>query len=184
MSFFALFSVLVCVFHWRVNYPEKSFADAMRKSLQNLQHLDLKTSRSYLADQFEYAFTDRRAREEEEALARVRAAEEQRRLKALREKKAREEAARKAREEAEHKAAEAMEREQIQKAKEEAERMALEESRRRQAVFAKHTGSTKRHTTESRPMACNIPFAYVFPKCGRLAKTQPLFKPEELGFLQ
>lgn len=203
MSFLALFSVLVCVFHWRVNYPEKSFADAMQTSLVNLQNLDLQQTQTYLVDQFEYTFTDRRAREEAEAVERSRALEEQRRLKALREKKAREEAARKAREEAERKAAEA-EGLRIQKAKQEVERKAreeearlaaakeatrlkeVEESRRlvQQANYARNTGRRAEAPSERRPMACNIPFAYIHPKCGRLAKKQPLFNPEELGMLE
>eukprot|EP00529_Nitzschia_sp_RCC80_P005691 CAMPEP_0113483734 /NCGR_PEP_ID=MMETSP0014_2-20120614/23586_1 /TAXON_ID=2857 /ORGANISM="Nitzschia sp." /LENGTH=988 /DNA_ID=CAMNT_0000377289 /DNA_START=911 /DNA_END=3877 /DNA_ORIENTATION=+ /assembly_acc=CAM_ASM_000159 len=212
MAFFALFSVLVCVFHWRVNYPERSFADAMKTTVQNIQDVDIEATKTYLIDQYEYTFTDRKAREEEQAaVAKARQIEEQKRLKALRENKAREEAARKAREEAERRAAEAAARERSRKAKVEADRLAREMAARKaaakkaaeeaeaarlaaeeeklklelQAAYAKQTGAKKETPSERRPVACNIPFAYLArPQCNQLATSQPLFKPEELGFLE
>lgn len=181
LSFFTLFCVLAAVFHWRVRYPDKTFSGAMAATLSSFKVDDTMT---YLKDQFEYTFTDRRQREEKEEEERIF-------LKAQRERQARELSARRAKEEAARKAKEEAER----KAKEEAEKKAKLKSARDEAARLdtelrlveeeERLSLAKKLENESRrPWVCNIPFAYFIPRCNRLADVKPLFQESDFVFLQ
>ena len=173
VSFSTLFCVLAAVFHWRLNFPDKTFAGAMSATLGSI---DARGTMSYIKDRYEYTFTDRRQREEEEEKAKIFA-------KAQRERQARELAARKAKEEAARKAKEEAER----KAKREAERRAEAERQAKIKAALEEEARLEAERTAAktrRPWGCNIPFAYIVPKCNRLAKTEPVFHELDLVFLQ
>eukprot|EP00536_Pseudo-nitzschia_multiseries_P001212 jgi/Psemu1/300630/fgenesh1_kg.15_\ len=155
-------------------------------------------------DQYEYSFTDRKAKEEEFRLQKLELEKKEKELAAqLAAQRAREDT-RRAKEEAERIAKE-------KAAREEAERVAREqEAARQQEQQAAADAATKRAKeddaqrtkeekarlarTEAEPveqeetpidrmharkprrnMGCNIPFAYLVPHCWRLAKTNPIF---------
>jgi hypothetical protein len=180
VSFFTLFCVLVAVFHWRVNYPDKTFRGAMSATLSNI---DARGALAYIKDQYEYTFTDRRKREEEEEKAKIFAkAQRERQARELAARKAKEEAVRKAKEEAQRKAKKEAER------KLEAERQArikaaLEEEAHLEAEGAAAVAQ-ENEQNKRRPWGCNIPFAYIVPRCNRLAKAEPVFRELDLVFLQ
>ncbi|KAG7363232.1 hypothetical protein IV203_026592 [Nitzschia inconspicua] len=181
LSFFTLFSVLAAVFHWRVHYPDKNFSGAMAATLSSFKFQD---TMNFLKDQLEYTFTDRRKREEEEEKARIFAkAQRERRARELAARNAKMEAARLAKEEAERKAKEEAERKaRLKAAKEEEARL---DAQRRLAEEEERLALAKKHEKEiRRPWACNIPFAYIIPRCNRLADVKPLFQETDLVFLQ
>lgn len=198
MSSFALLCVLVTVFCWRIHHPDETFWGAISATVISLKSIDIIEARTYfigralqtktfVIDQFEYKFTDRREREVAEA-ARLEAY-----MKTEKERKARERAAaiQKAKEEAKRAAKEKAKREEAARRleREEADRLAVEiEKKRKQdeaAAEMKRKRTEKDHQKEEkRPWSCNIPFSYIVPRCRRRANTLPVYKDGDLDFLQ
>jgi len=163
MSFLALLCVLVTVFYWRIHHPDESIAGALLAFVVGLKNGSVKEVLTGIVDEFEYSFTDRKAREE---LIR----QQQETLEKIEnEKEARELADRRAKEEAKRIVMEA----KAARILPEKEEYAVQEE-----VF---NGQSNRN------WGCNIPFAYLVPHCWRLAKTNPIFglkSENDLTFLQ
>mmetsp|Transcript_22825 Transcript_22825/g.53910 ORF Transcript_22825/g.53910 Transcript_22825/m.53910 type:complete len:855 (-) Transcript_22825:338-2902(-) len=204
ISFLALLCVLVCVFYWRVNHPGESMTAALAGFAVSVKNMNLEDFVHLVIDQYEYSFTDRRAKEEEEfklkklelerkekelaaQLAAQRAREDTRRAKEEAERIAKEEAERLAREQ------EAARQLAAQRAREEAERANEEEAARISQISQIEPEEVEEKPIEiqtkksRRSIGCNIPFAYVVPHCWRLAKKNPMFglkSENDLVFLQ
>ena len=179
MSFLALLCVLATVFYWRIHHPDQSVAGALAAFVIGLKNLSAKGVLRSAIDEFEYSFTDRKEREELIRRQQYTLAEneKERKVRALAEKRAREEASRIMKE---------------AKEKEAKEKAAREEAARKLAIIEEEEIARERElssqiSTNRRNPGCNIPFAYLVPHCWRLAKTNPMFglKDErDLCFLQ
>jgi len=205
ISSVALLCVLVTVFYWRMRHPDETVFGAMTALVVSLKSIDIAETKAYfinqtkqtktrVIDQFEYLFTDRRAREEAE-IARL-----QTYIRAEKEREAREltATAQKAKAAAE-KAKEEEETGRIAKekaAREEAVRRLVREEAQRLAEIEKkmkqdkrmvekvaleiEPKSTEKDRTGHRMWYCNVPLAYIVPHCFRLASTQPLHRESDL----
>jgi len=208
ISSVALLCVLVTVFYWRMRHPDETVFGAISALVVSLKSIDIVETKAYfinqteqtktrVIDQFEYLFTDRRAREEVE-IARL-----QTYVRAEKERKAREltataqktkAAAQKAKEEETGRIAKekAAREEAVRRlAHEEAERLAeIEKKMKQDEKMAEKIAleiepkSTKKDRTGYRTWYCNIPLAYIVPHCFRLASTQPPYRESDLIFLQ
>lgn len=178
VSFFALVCVLASVFHWRVNHPEKTFSAALTTTLATIlasleNSIDLGRTKTYVIDQLEYKFTDRRDREEAEMRRKADAKAQQ--LAAL---KAKEEET-KARLEEERRAKEkAIKEEKLR------QEQARQEEARRAAYELEVNDKNKKELQSRRPWGCNIPFSYIHPKCNRILKVKPVYDDDFMVFLQ
>lgn len=156
---FTLSCVALSCWHWKTNYAEQSYSQAMVASLHSVK------------DKLEYTFTDRMKREE---------AERQELVKLNQEQRAKEEARREM--EMQRLAAEQRRREQAlrqemeRKQKERAELERLEQER----VEAESIAEEERKALE-RPWACNVPLSYlVHKRCLQLARLNPMFQESDL----
>jgi hypothetical protein len=171
-----------CTFYWQMRYPDKSLQEVSTLLVENLK------------DQFEYTFTDRKAREEAERNRQKSAQELEQEMKV------REDAERKARIEAERRALEEQKRQQKiaenlraqeeqhireLKEKEQAElnalTKALEEEKTREMRLRQESEELRR------PWGCNLPLAYILNRrCRKLASLNPMYKETDLvhNFLQ
>jgi hypothetical protein len=146
----------------------------------------------YIKDQLEYTITDRKTREEETRL------ETERKTKLEKEMRGKKEVELKAREEAGRRAAEERKRQEKLavelKAREEARKRELElkaqkkaeeEAARLKERDREEAARTVRESeAKHRPWGCNIPLAYIHPRCFRLAKENPIYNPDGLHYLQ
>ena len=204
ISFLALLCVLVSVFCWRIKHPGEPITVALTTFAVGLRDMSIEDFVNLVIDQYEYSFTDRKAREEES-----RRLQQEQKAKELAARLAAERAAKLAREDSQREKEEA-ERIANQKAakaareREEAARVARElaakrakeerEERERLVLLeaeakAKAEEEAKKVEVKKarRNFGCNIPFAYLIPHCWRMAKTHPPFglkSENDLVFLQ
>jgi hypothetical protein len=150
------------------------------------------TTSKYIKDQLEYTITDRKIREEATRL------ETERNTKLEKDTRAKKEAELKAREEAERRAAVERKRQEKLavelKAREEARKRELElkaqkkveeEAARLKDREREEAARTARESeAKHRPWGCNIPLAYIYPRCFRLAKENPIYNADDLPHLQ
>lgn len=186
------FFVAACAgLYWKQYHPEKSLQQVSTLMVENLKSIEFEELKQYAIDQYEYTFTDRRAREE---------ADHQQELKKMaaqreREEKAKEESERRARQEVERLAAEEQRRQQKiaaeLKVKEERRRRELEEAKQEEFKRLMRSVENERALKESearrRPWGCNIPLAYVVHgRCRRLASLNPMYNERDVvhSFLQ
>jgi septal ring factor EnvC (AmiA/AmiB activator) len=187
LSFVALCGVAT-YFHWQINHPQRTYPEAMKATLNDIQTYDWQGAVAHVKDPFEYTFTDRRKREETQK-------EREKRERMGREAKARQEEERKAREREERQRQEELLEEQ--KAKEEAQRREAEEKRlaeeKGEALRREREAAERREREEAqrrvmaqreemkRPWGCNIPLAYVVrSRCRKLAKSNPMYDESDL----
>ena len=189
MAVFAvvLSTVAVSCWHWKTNYPNKSYPQAMEATFQSL---DWKATASRVRDKLEYTFTDRLEREEAEKLAHEQHISRERALQREREKKAKEEAERKAAEKRQRdkEEAERKRREEARRLEIDAQKRA-EEAARQQELERKAAAKREEEEREAliRPWGCNIPLAYiVHRRCRRLARLNPMYEESDLmnSFMQ
>jgi len=197
VSFLALLCVLVSVFCWRINHPGESITGALTAFAVSLKNMNMEDFVNLVIDRYEYSFTDRKMREEEEfklqqeqkskELAAQLAAQRARDAT----KRAKEEANRIAKEKAAREEAERVARAQ-EAARQLATRLAQEERERERLAQLEAEQEEEEPTAvevrkPNRHKGCNVPFAYIIPHCWRLAKTNPIFGLEDensLVFLQ